>query len=86
MENEEILKTKAGDFIGNQAVTSEALVDPCSNCDETIHFALQDKNHTFSIGLITVLECLSFAEEQGEVPKLPSDWWISIVNRYRINR
>ena len=72
-------------FLKNPAeLTGEALVEPCVNCSETIYFALQDNERTFSIGLQTVLQCLRFAEEQGEVPKLPQEWWHAIIHKYRL--
>ena len=46
----------------------------CDRCFEQVVFALKDKDHEFSIGLITVLECLEFAISQGELPKLPRSW------------
>ncbi len=46
----------------------------CDRCFEQVVFALKDKDHEFSIGLTTVLECLEFAISQGELPKLPRSW------------
>jgi hypothetical protein len=44
-----------------------------------------DKNNRhFSVGLITMLQCLQFAEENGELPKLPQKWWITVINRYNL--
>ena len=84
VNNQEKMKTQPERFLGNPAtLTSEALVDPCFNCNETIYFALRDKDRTFSIGLTTILECLCFAEEQGEIPTLPNEWWNSVKNKYR---
>lgn len=48
------------------------------NYKEELVFALQDKNHSFSLGLTTVLTCLSIAEKEGYVPELPSEWWCKI--------
>jgi hypothetical protein len=36
---------------------------------------MKDKQHEFSIGLRTILYCLTIAEKEGYVPKLPADWW-----------
>ncbi len=52
-------------------------------CDDTLVFGLQDRYHPFSIGLMTILECLRVAEAEGQVPKLPDAWWNSVRNRYR---
>lgn len=46
--------------------------------DEKIYFLLQCKENEFTIGLGDLLECLKFAEEKGEVPALPCDWWADI--------
>jgi len=47
-------------------------------CDELLVFALKDKHHEFSLGLSTVLKCLSIAEKEGYVPKLPYEWWVDV--------
>ena len=62
-------------------VVSEDVAN-CENCNELLVFAMKDKYHEFSLGLRTVLECLRVAETEGYVPKLPSDWWISVKNHY----
>ncbi len=54
----------------------------CEECMEDYVFAMKDKHHEFSIGLTTILECLSLAEKEGAVPKLPNDWWIEVENRF----
>lgn len=54
----------------------------CEECLEDYIFAMKDSHHEFALPLTTVLACLAFAEEEGAVPKLPDDWWISIANRY----
>lgn len=54
----------------------------CLNCDEDIVFAMSDKYHEFSIGLRTILRCLKIAENEGSVPPLPTEWWISIAHRH----
>ena len=52
------------------------------NCSEEYLFHLKDTVHEFSIGLINILECLHFAEEQGAVPQLPPEWWIRVENKF----
>jgi len=54
----------------------------CERCDEPILFALRDRFHEFSLGLLTVLECLIIAEDRGHVPRLPEGWWVDLANRY----
>lgn len=53
----------------------------CEKCYEPLVFSLLGREGPFSIGLMTVLECLKAAE--GAVPKLPSEWWMTIQQRYR---
>lgn len=43
--------------------------------DEKIYFLLRSEKNKFTIGLGDILECLRFAEKEGEVPKLPVEWW-----------
>lgn len=47
----------------------------CESCKELLVFAMRDKEHTFSLGLSTVLDCLRIAETRGFVPHLPDTWW-----------
>ena len=47
--------------------------------DSPIYFLMKDEIHEFSIGLDTILRCLSIAEAEGHVPKLPEEWWIKIA-------
>lgn len=54
----------------------------CEKCGEYLVFAMRDKYHEFSMSLYTVLQCLSVAEKEGCVPKLPDEWWIDIAGRY----
>lgn len=49
---------------------------------DSILFLLKDNSHSFTIGLSDVLECLKFAEEKGEVPELPEDWWNKVECYY----
>lgn len=54
----------------------------CVECNEELLFAMRDRHHTFSLGLRTVLQCLRLAEEEGNIPSLPPDWWNSVANRH----
>ncbi|MBQ4132968.1 MAG: hypothetical protein IJD04_04445 [Desulfovibrionaceae bacterium] len=56
----------------------------CDYCNNPILFAMQDNYHQFSMGLITILQCLKLAEDEGHVPKLPGDWWVQLANRYNL--
>lgn len=46
----------------------------CDKCFEQLVFLLKDKQHEFSMGLTTVLQCLDFAIRSGNLPKLPESW------------
>ena len=46
----------------------------CDSCCESVIFHLRDKDHEFTMGLSTVLECLMFAIAHGDLPKLPLSW------------
>lgn len=67
----------------NRAEVEEAENICCKNCFEQVVFLLRDKEHEFSMGMTTVLQCLEFAENEGEIPPLPSDWWIMVKQRFR---
>lgn len=54
----------------------------CENCFEPCLFELKDIVHTFNIGLLDILKCVKFAEEEGIVPKLPDEWWISVSQQF----
>jgi hypothetical protein len=53
--------------------------------DNPYIFAMRDdKNHEFTLELLTLLECLRLSEEEGHVPLLPGAWWIQLANRYNL--
>lgn len=55
----------------------------CDNCFEHMVFFLRDsQNREFSLGLMTVLECVAFAISKGELPKLPNSWLYDIDHVY----
>lgn len=58
----------------NRADVEKAESIHCENCFEKVIFLLKDKDHEFSMGLSTVLECLAFAIKNGDLPKLPLSW------------
>lgn len=58
----------------NRAEVRDAERMFCDNCFERTIFHLRDKDHDFSLGLSTVLECLMFAVKNGDLPKLPRSW------------
>lgn len=58
----------------NRAQVENAERIHCDNCFEEVVFMLRDKDHEFSVGLISVLVCLEFAIKTGNLPKLPASW------------
>ncbi len=59
----------------NRADIKEAERIHCDNCFEQIVFHLRDsQDREFSLGLSTVIECLVFAIQTGNLPKLPLSW------------
>jgi hypothetical protein len=79
MNHDAILNNQAGFDQGREP----AAENHCDSCGEPLLFALQDKEHQFSMGLTSVLQCLRLAEEKGFVPKLPGQRWIDIKRSYR---
>lgn len=78
-------KEKTDEIYTNRAyLEKKEMIDhtDCEDCLEDLVFAMADKHHSFTIGMTTILECLSIAEQEAQVPKLPSDWWQSIYDRY----
>lgn len=49
---------------------------------DALIFRMKDQHHEFSLGLQTVLKCLSIAEEEGYVPALAPGWWAQLQLRY----
>ena len=66
----------------NRAEVKEAERVCCDNCFEQVVFLLNDKEHEFSMGLSTVLECLAFAIKNGDLPKLPRSWLSDVDGVY----
>lgn len=76
IENKEIFFNRA------EAVDAEKMY--CENCCEKAVFLLKDKDHEFSMGLTTVLQCLEFAIENGVLPKLPNSWVGAVERAYNL--
>ncbi|MDR1703896.1 MAG: hypothetical protein LBS19_04320 [Clostridiales bacterium] len=69
----------------NRAAVKDAQRQICEECFEVVVFALRDSGGTlFSVGLTTMLQCLQFAIENGDLPKLPSSWLREVDSRYDI--
>ena len=52
----------------------------CECCYDRIVFALSSNDAHFTVGISTILECLSVAEKEGAIPPIGSDWWIGVKN------
>lgn len=68
----------------NRAEAVEAETMYCENCCEKAVFLLKDKDHEFSMGLTTVLQCIEFAIRSGALPKLPMSWCADVGDAYDI--
>lgn len=62
--------------------TGDVAKDMDVDREEYLFFLLKNETSEFTIGLGDILECLKFAEEQGEVPKLPQEWWWKLSEVY----
>lgn len=62
--------------------TGDVVKDMDVNREEYLFFLLKNKTNEFTIGLRDILECLKFAEEQGEVSELPQEWWWKMSEVY----
>lgn len=67
-------QTEIEKALDNMAEVKNAEEILCDNCSEQVIFLLKDKDHEFSLGLETVLDCLFFAIKNGNLPKLPLSW------------
>ena len=76
-------KASKKEIFFNRAEVEEAEHIICNNCFEQVVFLLKDKDHEFSVGLSTIVECLAFAIKNGDLPKLPSSWLNLVDSLYR---
>lgn len=59
----------------NRAEIKESERIICDNCFEQVIFHLKDQNnHEFSLNLSTALNCIVFAIQTGNLPRLPKSW------------
>lgn len=73
--NQAIPKTKDGQWqVGNHTL--------CDECQEELVFMMKLNEQEFALGLKTVLQCLSIAENELSVPPLPDEWWNEVYNRH----
>lgn len=69
----------------NRAILEKSKRICCDNCLEQMIFYLKDDNCEVAIGLITVLECMKFAIENGDLPKVPMSWSSGVFGRLNID-
>lgn len=68
-------ESKLKEIFFNRADIEKAEKVCCDDCFEHMIFMLRDsQQREFSVGIITVLECLAFAISNGGLPKLPMSW------------
>lgn len=68
------------------AVLQEEVVEEYDlEARDHLWFGLKIGENECKIGLSDILRCLKFAEEQGEVPKIPSEWWSHMAGVYCLN-
>ena len=73
-------------FIPIEAKVVGGLPRFCDSCDEMLLFSMEHEGgRPFVLGLSTILECLGFAIERGELPKLPSFWANDVRSKFGIN-
>ncbi len=67
----------------NRAFAESAERQICEGCFEPLVFAMRDKHGVlFSVGLTAMLQCLRFAVEKGDLPRLPGSWCGEVDSRY----
>lgn len=49
-----------------------------------LYFELEDKDHTFQIGIKTIIECILFGVKEKQLPNLPLTWYTEVCSRYDI--
>ena len=49
---------------------------------DDIYFLIGTREKECLIGLGHILECLKFAETEGEVPPIPEEWWRKMAEMY----
>lgn len=54
----------------------------CDDCQDELVFIMKSGKEEFALGLKTVIQCLSIAQNELSVPPLPDDWWNEVYNRH----
>lgn len=55
--------------------TRKVSADSNTENDRNSFFLLSDSTHVFTLKVSDCLECLKYAEEKGQIPELPTEWW-----------
>ena len=68
------------DKVERARLARKAIIDhmDCDDCTEDYVFLLRQGGREFGMGLTTVLSMLAFAEHEGAVPPLSTEWWIKV--------
>lgn len=48
-------------------------------CDSQVSFILDNGKEQFVVQLEVMLKCVRFAADQGKIPAIPEDWWVSVA-------
>jgi hypothetical protein len=48
-------------------------------CDSPMSFILDNGKEQFVVQLEVMLKCIRFASDQGKIPAIPEDWWVSVA-------
>ncbi len=78
-------KTNIADTTGNVFQNTDMSAVGFEPTVNQLYFELKDNYHTFQMGLSTILECLLYAEQKGEVPDLPPEWKNTVSDIYGIH-
>lgn len=74
--------SNVNEMLLNRAKAETANEVYCNDCIEDVVFLMKDKEHAFSVGLSTIMECLEAAILHGDLPKLPQSWCFSVRDAY----
>ena len=78
-----IIEVRIMDKIPEKATLDNCTSDKyCDDCGNPCLFHMKDSTHEFTIGLIDILRCVKFAENEGVIPEIESKWWNTVYKRY----
>ena len=85
LRDQNIASAEDIDKVERARLARKAIIDhmDCDDCTEDYVFLLRQGGREFGMGLTTVLSMLAFAEHEGAVPPLSTEWWIKVSRRYQ---